>query len=197
MEPGPLAELAIATGREAGGLLEVARASIRHGVWSGRPLEVDAESGPASWLELRAAFVTLRSPGGALRGCVGSLEASRPLAATVAWNAFRAAFEDPRFAPLGAEEVEGVRIHISVLSSLEKIPASDEADLLVALRRGVDGLLIRDGVHAATFLPSVWEQLPDPLRFVRALQAKAGLPAGHWSGETRAFRYTAETLDED
>jgi len=112
-----------------------------------------------------ACFVTLESSG-SLRGCIGSLNARRPLAEDVLHNARAAAFDDPRFPPLHGAELAGVEISISVLTPPEPFPVKNEADLLQSLRPGVDGLLLEDGAYRATFLPSVWEQLPTPAAFL-------------------------------
>ena len=146
--------------------------------------------------EKRATFVTLTMDG-ALRGCIGMLEACRPLAEDVAANACAAAFEDPRFEPLSIEEFETVEIHISVLSPPEEIFFSSEAGLLEQIRPGVDGLILQEGGRRGTFLPSVWEELPDRELFWDHLKMKAGLPARYWSETLRVFRYTAEYFPVD
>ena len=175
-------------------LLGIAARSIRHGIEHGRACDVDLGSLPPALGERRASFVTLESDG-RLRGCIGSLEATRPLAADVAHNAHGAAFADPRFPPVKEDEVDGLRIKISVLSPATPMQVESEADLVANLRPGVDGLIIRDGDKRATFLPSVWRGIPEPERFVRALAKKAGWPAGHWSDTVRAWRYTAEEIE--
>lgn len=141
--------------------------------------------------EKRAAFVTLTIAGN-LRGCIGRLEACRPLAEDVAENACAAAFDDPRFEPLSQEEFPRTEIHISVLSPPEEMEFSSEADLLEQIRPGVDGLILQDGGRRGTFLPSVWEELPDAELFWMHLKMKAGLPTTYWSDTLRVFRYTAE-----
>lgn len=174
-------------------LTEVALASIRHGLAVGRPLPIDPLAYPPPLREARAVFVTLRRAG-RLRGCVGELEAVRPLVESTARHSYAAAFRDPRFPPLGGEELAGLEVHLSVLGAPEPLDVGSETELLAALRPGVDGLLIEDGFHRATFLPAVWESLPEPERFVRELKQKAGLPADHWSAGTRAWRYEVESV---
>ena len=137
-----------------------------------------------------ACFVTLKKHGH-LRGCIGSPEAWRPLATDVAENAFRAAFKDPRFAPLKAEEADQLDLHLSVLSLAEPFAFTDEADMIAKLRVGEDGLIIEDQGRRALFLPSVWAQLPDPAQFVAHLKTKAGLGASHWSATFKASRFIA------
>lgn len=144
----------------------------------------------------RATFVTLEL-NGQLRGCIGMLEACRPLAEDVAENAVAAAFRDPRFPPLSREEFDDLKISISVLSPPEEMTFSDEADLLGQIRPGVDGLILQEGFQKGTFLPSVWEELPETELFFEHLKMKAGLPAGYWSDTLRVFRYTAEYIQEE
>lgn len=170
-------------------LRALARASIGHGLREGRPLPVDPESYAPELRAPAASFVTLRE-NGELRGCTGSLEPSQPLVVDVAENAFRSAFGDPRFPPLTARELEELSISVSVLSALEPIPAVSREELLARLRPGIDGLVLRDGNHAGTFLPSVWESLPDPEEFLDSLFRKSLLPPGHWSPTLRFERYT-------
>ena len=172
-------------------LLGIAARSIRHGVAHGKACEVVLGRLPPALGEDRATFVTLTSSR-RLRGCVGSLRATRPLGEDVAHNAHAAAFADPRFPPLVEDELDGLDIKISVLSPREPMHVESEADLVARLRPGIDGLALEDGEKHATFLPGVWESLPEPERFVRELVRKAGWPAGHWSETMRAWRYTAE-----
>lgn len=175
-------------------LLHVARASIEHSLRAGRPLAVDAAAFPPALRELRATFVTLRSADGELRGCIGELEAHRPLVASVADRAHAAAFSDPRFPPLRADELDGLAIHISVLLPLEPIDASSEEELVAQLRPGVDGVLIEDGFRRATFLPAVWESLCEPRAFLRELRRKAGISPVDWPDTLRAWRYAVEEI---
>ena len=129
-----------------------------------------------------------------LRGCIGSLKATHPLAADIAHYAHAAAF-DRRFPPIEKDDLEGLGIKISVLSPPVPMQAESEADLVSQLRPGIDGLIIKDGKKRATFLPSVWKGIPAPRRFVRELAKKTGWPAGHWSATVRAWRYTTEEFD--
>lgn len=184
--------------RRPGGLeplLLVARGSIEHGLREGVPLPVDPMRFDPPLREKRASFTTLHV-GGALRGCTGSLEPTLPLVEDVARNAFRAAFHDSRFAPIGALDLPSLRVHVSVLGPLEPLRVASEAELVAVLRPGVDGLVLEDGTRRATFLPAVWKQLPSPLDFVRHLQRKAGLPALAFTASTRAFRYGVEEVED-
>ncbi len=176
-------------------LLNTARASIHFGLEQGSPLPVDpAEFDPALQVH-RATFVTLNK-NGQLRGCIGHLQAIAPLVSDVAENAFSAAFKDPRFPPVDSRELDALEIHISVLSPAQAMTFSSEQDLLRQLRPGIDGLILRDGYHQGTFLPSVWEQLPRPEDFLAHLKIKAGLPANHWSDSLKVSRYTTESFSD-
>ena len=174
-------------------LLTLARDSILHGVRTGKPLPVNIPEVDEILREKRACFVTLHKAG-ALRGCIGMLAAVRPLAEDVAENAFAAAFRDPRFANVTADEVSALEIHISVLSPAEPINFTSEEDLLAQIRPGVDGLILSVGGQRGTFLPAVWEALPDKKDFLRELKGKAGLPADFWSSDVKVERYTCESI---
>jgi AmmeMemoRadiSam system protein A len=136
-----------------------------------------------------ATFVTLKQDG-ELRGCIGSLEAHRLLAIDVRRNALAAAFSDPRFPPLVAQELDVTTVEVSLLSPASRVEVADEEDLLARLEPGVDGIVLELGRRRATFLPQVWETLPDPRDFIGALKRKAGMPANFWSAEMRVSRYT-------
>jgi AmmeMemoRadiSam system protein A len=177
-------------------LFQVAGASIEHGLAFGRSLPVDPPGFAPELRARRATFVTLRQDG-RLRGCVGSAQACRALVADVANNAHGAAFGDKRFAPVTADERPGLEISISLLSAVEPIDCRDRPDLLAGLRPGIDGLILEDGEHRALFLPSVWESLPEPRRFVGRLLEKAGLPADHWSPGLTASRFVATSIGRD
>ncbi|RMG33690.1 MAG: AmmeMemoRadiSam system protein A [Gammaproteobacteria bacterium] len=176
-------------------MLEVARRSITHGLEKGAPLRVDPRRFPEKLQARRACFVTLNRES-QLRGCIGHLEPVQTLIEDVAENAFAAAFRDPRFPPLQANETADLEIHISVLSEPEPLPFEDEQDLLAKLRPGVDGLILEAPLgHRGTFLPSVWEQLPHPRDFLAHLRLKAGLPADFPLQQVRLWRYTTESFE--
>lgn len=150
-----------------------------------------------AWLDRPgAAFVTLTLDG-QLRGCIGTLEAHRPLGEDVRANARNAAFEDPRFLPLGEEELDDVRIEVSVLSAPRPLDVTSEDQAVRVLRPGVDGVVLRSGRHRATFLPQVWEQLPDPHDFLAHLRRKAGLRPDHWDADTQLSVYTVRAWEEE
>jgi AmmeMemoRadiSam system protein A len=169
-------------------LLDIARRSITHGLKQHRPLPLTVGDCSPPLREPRACFVTLLQEG-QLRGCIGSLEAREALGLNVAHNAYGAAFQDPRFTPLRSDEFASLEIHISILSPPEPLAAESETALLAMLRPGIDGLIIEDHGYRATFLPSVWEQLPDPRLFLQQLKLKAGLAPDYWSPTLRAQRY--------
>ena len=169
-------------------LLRIAKESIDNGLKKHSPLELQVTDYSAPLQRLRACFVTLNI-NNQLRGCIGTLEAYRPLIVDVAENAFASAFRDPRFLPVSADEYNKLNIHISILSPPEEISFTSEADLLKKMRPGVDGLILNEGFNKGTFLPSVWEQLPDPKLFLQHLKNKAGLPADYWSSTIKVERY--------
>lgn len=170
-------------------MLDVARKSIEHGLRTGNALTPDVANYPASLQQQRATFVTLTKHK-ELRGCIGTLSAYQPLIKDVAQHAFAAAFEDPRFNPLRQSELDDLQISISILSQPEPLECRSEEELIEKVRPGIDGLILSDGFHRGTFLPSVWESLPDVHDFVHHLKRKAGLPVDHWSPNTRIERYT-------
>ncbi|MGZ5081704.1 MAG: AmmeMemoRadiSam system protein A, partial [Usitatibacter sp.] len=147
---------------------------------------------PQAWLrEPGATFVTLRLDSD-LRGCIGSVEARRALGDDVERNARAAAYHDPRFPPVAVHERSRLEIEVSVLSVREPIGVASEAEALAALRPGVDGIFLEYEDRRATFLPQVWEGLPDPLSFLGELRRKAGLPPRFWHPDVRLSRYTVE-----
>jgi AmmeMemoRadiSam system protein B/AmmeMemoRadiSam system protein A len=137
-----------------------------------------------------ASFVTLRRHG-ELLGCIGSLSATRPLADDIVANAIAAATRDPRFSPVTREQWADADLEVSVLTSPEPLDVASWDELLAALRPGTDGLIIDAGRHRATFLPAVWEQLPDPVTFCEHLWHKAGLRPGAWPSSLQVQRYQA------
>ncbi|MFQ5643409.1 MAG: AmmeMemoRadiSam system protein A [Thiogranum sp.] len=176
-------------------LLDTAWRSIRHGLAHGTPLHVDPAKFDHALTGNGASFVTLHAQG-VLRGCIGSLEAFRPLVNDVAENAFAAAFRDPRFAPVEQAEMGNIKLDISVLGKPEALEFSSQQDLLEQIRPGLDGLILKDGPRRGTFLPSVWESLPAREDFLRQLKLKAGLPPGHWSDTLEVWRYTTECFGD-
>ncbi len=178
-------------------LITVAGAAIRWALDVGPGGSPDLADCPVPALTARACFVTLTTSAEGLRGCRGSLEPRRALALDVWHNAQASALADPRFPPLQAAELAELSIEIAVLGPLESVRASSEAELharLVPLR---DGVVLRWRTHRATFLPKVWEHLPEPQDFLAALRQKAGLPPDFWSPELVIERYATEVLRGD
>jgi AmmeMemoRadiSam system protein A len=175
-------------------LLDIAYASIEHGLQRGAPLLPAFERLHATLAARRASFVSLHRHG-ELRGCIGSLQASKPLAEDVAYSAYQAAFRDPRFPPLNQLELTTLDIEVSVLSPLEKLTVVDERELLATIEPGVDGLVLEDTHRRATFLPVVWQSLPSPTAFVEHLKAKGGWPQDYWASDMRVYRYHTETFE--
>lgn len=172
-------------------MLDIARAAIASRL--NRPFAAD-ESAP--WLsEPGACFVTLTINGN-LRGCIGSLEPYRPLREDLKENACAAAFRDPRFPPLTGTELDAVRVEVSLLSPVSPISFRDEADAVAQLRPGTDGVLLEFRGHRGTFLPQVWDQLPDRREFFAHLKMKAGLSPQFWNDGVRLYRYTVEKFRE-
>jgi len=166
-------------------LLALARGAIAEQLGAPAP-SVDE----VPWLnEPGATFVTLTCAG-ALRGCIGSLMAVRPLRTDVTSNARAAAFSDPRFPPLPAHALREIEVEVSLLSAMQPVSAESETHALMLLRPGVDGVLLEYGRQRGTFLPQVWEQLPEPRAFLAHLKQKAGLPTDFWAEEIRLSRYT-------
>ena len=143
-----------------------------------------------------ATFVTLKK-NGILRGCIGSLEAHRKLKKDIIENTFGAAFKDPRFPVLRANELKDISISISLLSPAENMSFSSEEDLLAQIRPGIDGLILTEGDKRGTFLPSVWEEVTSAPEFLKYLKEKAGLRADYWSSDIQVERYTTICCSED
>jgi MEMO1 family protein len=142
-----------------------------------------------------ATFVTLNR-NGRLRGCIGSLQAHRPLLVDLKANAKAAAFLDPRFEPLTQTEFATTRVEVSLLSAAETLSVSSEADALEKIRPGIDGLILQHADRRATFLPQVWENITEPPEFMRQLKLKAGLDASFWAPDVKLSRYTVVKYSE-
>jgi len=179
------------SGQEA--LLQVARDAIGHGLVNTGTPEVATDDYPPQLRQIACTFVTLRI-GEALRGCIGSLRAHRPLITDVSRHAHAAAFSDTRFSPLEHAELAGLHIHISILSTLQRVVFDSEDSLLALLRAQVDGLLIEVGDQRATFLPTVWSSFPNGRDFLAALKNKAGMRAD--ATGYNAWRYTTQDFEE-
>jgi AmmeMemoRadiSam system protein A len=158
--------------------------------------EMEARLGDAALNVNSGTFVTLKI-GGQLRGCIGSLEGREPLVDGVRNNAINAAFHDPRFRCLTYKELDRVTIEVSVLTTPQPLKYSDPEDLMAKLRPGIDGVTIRKGMAGSTFLPQVWEQLPDPGSFLSHLCTKAGLASDAWQdGDLDVETYQVQYFEE-
>ncbi|MHB1403506.1 MAG: AmmeMemoRadiSam system protein A [Thiobacillus sp.] len=185
------AELARQDAEKGSTLLKLARSEIASEL--GHDVSFPAHAG---WLaEPGASFVTLTRQG-ELRGCIGTLEAHRPLGLDVRENAVAAAFRDPRFMPLTRVEFDEIRVEVSVLSPSEILVVVSEEHALATLRPNVDGVVFEYRHYRSTFLPQVWEQLPEPAEFMAHLKRKAGLPMDFWAEEVRLSRYTVSKWKE-
>lgn len=172
-------------------LLAIARESLAAALGMG---EESVRDEP--WLlEPGATFITLRRLGG-LRGCVGTIQAHRPLLEDVRHNARSAAFSDFRFPPVERSEYPEISVEVSLLSACEPCEFGCEEDALGGLRPGIDGIVFEFGERRSTFLPQVWEQLPDPWDFLAHLKRKAGLAPSFWHPDVRLWRYTVTKWSE-
>jgi len=160
-------------------LLRAAREAIEYRVQGKNPPPIQKPSLTENLSEQGASFVTLTIRG-QLRGCIGALEAYQPLIDDVREHAVAAAFEDPRFPPLGEDELSRIQIEVSRLTRPVPLEYTDADDLISKLRPNIDGVIIKDGLRRATFLPQVWEKLPDPSDFMDNLCYKMGAGHRHW-----------------
>lgn len=174
-------------------LMRLAFDSVEYGVRFNKAPVINITDYSKGLRELRATFVTLKHQK-SLVGCIGTLQAIRPLAEDVSHNAFAAGFEDPRFPGVTRSQLSGLDIHISILSPSERMVVKSEEDLLKQIRVGIDGLILQEGFKRATFLPAVWEMLPEPVLFLAHLKRKAGLPDNYWSDDMEFSRYTCESF---
>ncbi len=175
-------------------LIVTARESIRCGVVEHVELSVNPQDHSPNLQGHCASFVTLHI-GKELRGCVGSIIASEPLVANVAHSAYAAATRDRRFSPLKVRDLQLISIEISILSPLEELRATTEAEILQQILPHHHGVYISDGIHSSTFLPVVWDKLPDRQQFWTALKNKAGLATNSWPANMRALLYTARKIE--
>ena len=183
------------TSQDRDTLIQTARHSISHGLAHGRPPEIDPSGYGDALREHRASFVTLKLEG-RLRGCIGRNRAQAPLVVGVSRNAFAAAFNDPRFDRMTTLDWQRTTVEVSVLTPPVPMTFDSESELLSQLRPGVDGLVLEAGRCRSTFLPTVWETLPQPQMFLNQLKVKAGLKEDAWPKDIRVSRYTSESFGE-
>jgi len=177
-------------------LLTLARTTLTHVAADGHLPEVSAKDVPPKLAETKACFVTLRE-NGTLRGCVGHIVPQEPLFQAVVDNAQSAATCDWRFPPVQSEEVGKIKIEISVLTEPQPLRFNSPEDLLGQLQPYEDGVVLRIGSCGATFLPQVWEQIPDKVEFLNHLSEKAGCEPSAWRGkDTSISIYHVEAFNE-
>ena len=176
-------------------LIRLARSSLSQHILGAAPEQIDTQA----FQNLGASFVTLTQQG-QLRGCIGSLQAHRPLAHDVQTNALAAALHDPRFPPVSEQELPNLQVEVSVLTAPQPMQHANESHALWQLRPGIDGLIFEAMVngqsHRSTYLPQVWEQIPEPRAFLAHLKVKAGLPFDFWSSEVKLSRYEVQKFHE-
>jgi len=178
-------------------LLTLARQSIEAAVNHRLPLKLDLSQYSPALCEKGASFVTLTEYD-ELRGCIGALEAYQPLVQDVCEHAVAAALEDFRFPPVQPEEVASLHIEISRLTAPEPLVYQSPSELLEKLRVGVDGVVLRDGIRRATFLPQVWEKIPEKEEFLAHLCQKMGAPSDYWCRKMlQVFIYQVEEFQEE
>ncbi len=183
------------TDKDHKALLKLARSVITSELVKGSVTERPTEISPAL-AEKRGCFVTLHKKG-ALRGCIGTIEPVKPLISCVEDNASNAAFRDPRFPPLKANELPDINIEVSVLSVPRILEHKDGEDLKAKLKPGVHGVILSKGWHSSTFLPQVWEQLPDTQLFLEHLCQKGGMKKTCWMDKDTVVKvYEAEYFSE-
>ena len=170
-------------------LLDIGEAAIAGALAGRRTALPSLDDLPAALHAPARVFVTLHVAG-ELNGCIGAIDGDEPLGHAVARLSLSAAFSDPRLPPLGPADRDGLTIELSLLSPFTPLPAACVEDLVATVRPGRDGLLVRAGRRQGLFLPTVWEQLPEPQHFVDHLWSKAGLPRGTWPAGTETFRFT-------
>ncbi|MBM3124300.1 MAG: AmmeMemoRadiSam system protein A [Chloroflexi bacterium] len=177
-------------------LLRLARSAIEAALKGGPPPKADLRSMPPALKENGASFVTLTMDGD-LRGCIGALEAHQPLAQDVCEHAVAAAFQDPRFPPVEGDELARIRIEISRLTAPRPLEYTNSEELLAMLRPHIDGVILKDGYRRATFLPQVWEKIPDAVEFLDHLCQKMGAHANLWRTKTlQVLTYQVEDFHE-
>lgn len=177
-------------------LLKVARQTIEQELFGRKGEPMGGKDLTDIFNTRRGTFVTLTEKGN-LRGCIGHIIPRETLIEGVRENAINAAFRDPRFPPLRAEEWRDVKIEVSILTDPRPLSYTDAQDLLEKVRPGIDGLIIKKGYYQATFLPQVWEQLPDRKEFLTHLCYKAGLDGDEWKkGDLEVSTYQVQAFEE-
>lgn len=177
-------------------LLKIAKISLDEAVLHRQHFKPSRDDYPDVLFDKGATFVTLEKEG-ELRGCIGSLLPAQAVAYNVAQNAYAAALEDNRFPPVKPEELEKIKISISLLTGFEPVNYKSEEDLAAQLVKGVDGVILRDGNRQGVFLPAVWKQLPDPQEFLNNLKIKAGMSPSYWSNRIKIYRFRGVEISKN
>ena len=194
---GDMADTDMLTEEESRYLLSVARKKIEQKLFDSRDQSQPDSDVSSKFSKRRGTFVTLTIDGG-LRGCIGHIIAQESMIEGIRINALNAAFRDPRFRPLSRKEWPKVKIEISILTDPKALSYSDADDLLDKLRPDVDGVIIKKGFNQATFLPQVWEQLPNKAEFLTHLCSKAGLGGDAWKKEgLEVSVYQVQAFEEE
>jgi AmmeMemoRadiSam system protein A len=177
-------------------LLEVARKTIEQELFKDKTISQGDGLASPKFSERRGTFVTLTINDN-LRGCIGHIIPQETLLEGIKENAINAAFKDPRFNPLSKKEWDNVKVEISILTDPKPLEYSDADDLLKKIRPDVDGVIIKKGYSQATFLPQVWEQLPDKKEFFTHLCLKAGMDGNEWKkGKLEVYTYQVQAFEE-
>jgi len=196
VKEGGMTETNNLTQEEGRYLITVARKTIETRLFNQKDQDRSDENVSPKYSERRGTFVTLTIDGH-LRGCIGHIIPQESLIEGVRVNAINAAFRDPRFRPLSQQEWEKIKVEVSILTDPKPLQYSDADDLLNKLRPGIDGVIIKKGFSQATFLPQVWEQLPDKKEFLTHLCMKAGLDGSEWKrGELEVSTYQVQAFEE-
>jgi AmmeMemoRadiSam system protein A len=197
LKEGAMTETDKLTEEEGKYLVETARKTIQKALFTPKDKSEPEPASSPKFQERRGTFVTLTINGG-LRGCIGHIIPQESLIEGVRVNAMNAAFRDPRFRPLSQNEFEKIRVEVSILTAPKPLSYTDTNDLLAKLRPGTDGLIIRKGYHQATFLPQVWEQLPNKKDFLTHLCLKAGLAGDAWlHDQLEVHTYQVQAFEEE
>ena len=180
--------------KEEQNLLRLAYETIEYGLKHGTQLKIDARQYSSKLQKFNASFTTLKV-NGKLRGCIGTTEANLPLVCAVSHSAYASAFNDFRFPPILASELDQLKISISILSQTEALSFASEKDLIENIQPGTDGLILSYNNHKGTLLPVVWQAIPNKYQFISALKEKAGLPQDFWASDLQISRFTTHIIE--
>ena len=193
---GEMADSQKLTDQEGKYLLGVARKTIERELFIDKAVIQEDEFYSTIFSEKRGTFVTI-TINDDLRGCIGHIIPQETLLEGIKENAINAAFKDPRFSPLSKREWDDIKVEISILTDPIILKYSDADDLLKKIRPNVDGVIIKKGYYQATFLPQVWEQLPDIREFFTHLCLKAGMDGDEWKkGKLEVYTYQVQAFEE-